>query len=298
MSLSTTLGPGISNPSEEAHLGAGPTPVTSADLLNVHWVRTWQNLLQSWESGSFSVFLSECHPSASSLPAWAGRSWVGTEITTLIVQAPRTRPSWTVLSTFGAVEPQPYDPATALADLVAHVRQSVFAVQVRSSPDPAQIVSQIRHCADLTAGEIAALMGVSRRSLYHWLSSGRMSSENRERLSEIADALRPLGREWRPVRLKSWLRKNRSEPVRLLRAGNFAAFRRLADESLTEASVPVRSARRLIASEPEPPEYAVRPLRPEQRRAFFDALLEPRPKVTREPSVPRELADSLPSEDE
>lgn len=51
-------------------------------------------------------------------------------------------------------------------------------------------------------------------------------------------------------------------------------------------------------SEPEPAEHAVKPLGPVQRRAFLGALFEPRHAVTRERWIPRELTDSLPSEDE
>jgi transcriptional regulator with XRE-family HTH domain len=295
MNLSAISGQRISKQSEAAWLRFDPTPVISVDL-DVHWARAWENLLQGGENTSFSFFLAAHHRSAVSVSPWGGWPSAGTEVTALIIQPPRAHANWTALTTFGVGEPHRIAPG--FADLVGRVGQSVLVFEVKRSIDPARVVSQIREWADLSATEIASIMGVSRRSLYHWLGSGRVSSENRERLFQIAEALRPLAREWQPVRLKSWLRKNRSEPVRLLKAGKFAAFRRLADETLAEASVPVRSARRLTVSEPEPPEYTVKPLGLEERRTFFDALFEPRRSAVREPWAPRELTDSLPAEDE
>lgn len=298
MSWSSISGPEASKPTRAgiAPGGAAParTPVTSSDLFQIEWAYAWETFLATGQGEYFSVFRSGFDPGGLS-SAWMTQRAGETEISELIGRAKRIEPTWTLVSAFPLGFPA--DPAMAFLHLTGRVAERMLFVSVGGS-DPGHILSEIRKWTDLAAVDVAALVGVSRRSFYHWRTTGKIAAENREHLRAIADALRPLASAWQPARLKSWLRSNRSLPMRLLKTGKFEEFRRLAEQSLEQAAVPIRSARRIEVAEPEPPEYAVAPLSAAERRSLFDELLKPRAGVTHKPPVPRELTDSLPGEDE
>jgi hypothetical protein len=183
MTSSTISSQRISTQGEVTRLIEAPTPVTCPDLFNAPWARAWERSLWGAESSSFSVFLAGRYLATSVMSASVSQCWGSTDITSAIFQGPRNPPEWTFLTTFGSAGVRGTDPAAAFADIVADIRQSVLFARLKAAPDPAQIVSEIRTWADLSAADVAAMIGVSRRSLYHWLGSGRVSSENRERLS-------------------------------------------------------------------------------------------------------------------
>jgi hypothetical protein len=62
---------------------------------------------------------------------------------------------------------------------------------VLSSP-AARAVAQIQHASELTIEAIAPLAGVSRRTLHSWLSGGRASQRNEERLRALAEAVEAI----------------------------------------------------------------------------------------------------------
>lgn len=59
-------------------------------------------------------------------------------------------------------------------------------------PVAGALLQQIREDAALTLEEIAPLVGVTRRSLQHWLAGGPISARKERRLREAADAVRAL----------------------------------------------------------------------------------------------------------
>jgi hypothetical protein len=190
---------------------------------------------------------------------------------------------------------------TAFADAVSEFRHLIGAymsgLRVRAT-SVSQLVEELREWTGLSASGLAEMLGVSRRSLYHWLREGQASVNNTQRLVRLADTLRPIAREWSPPRIRVWLETGDPSPRELFEREDFASFARAANDSLSRGEIPVLPSRRVshgssLGDRREP----VRPLTALQRRRAFAAFSEERvsPDYTALQTRrwrPREVADS------
>jgi hypothetical protein len=92
-----------------------------------------------------------------------------------------------------------YRSATSAADLRSRSADTPLQSS-QSDPGTNAIFSahgtlaDIRNLTGLTFEDIAPLVGVSRRSLHHWLAGGTISARKERRFRELADALRAIDR--------------------------------------------------------------------------------------------------------
>lgn len=159
--------------------------------------------------------------------------------------------------------------------------------------DAAELVGQLRDWTGMPAGDLADLLQVSRRSLYHWMRVGQASSPNLEKLQEFVNALRPVARKWRPSRVRVWLSSGEPSPSDLLQRRDFAEFARRAHDALAVGEIPLLPARRLEETVsgvfPEPLARLTRVQRVQALHSFSqEPLRRPRPAKW----VPPELTDS------
>jgi hypothetical protein len=153
--------------------------------------------------------------------------------------------------------------------------------------EPAEAVERLRHWTGLSVGGVADLLGVTRRSLYHW-STGATRPRHDERLLGLVRALEPVAGSWAPWELRQWLAAQ--DARQLVRTGDIATLRRLLDDTVRPSAV-----RRLLPARAGYQEE-VEPLAPDALRRHFLAAVEPRPMTAAQaagaPYVPRELTDS------
>ena len=165
-----------------------------------------------------------------------------------------------------------------------------------TSPSVDQLVQELREQAGLTGSQVAALLGVSRRTLYHWLSRGGISEPNRERLQQVHRALRPLVATWKPIHVKSWLFAGEPAPDELIRENRFSDLANAVEQAVEQSAIPVLEGRLVGIDEDHAAAMAdSSPTRAEVLSALkvFGA---PRHVRAEQRWTPPELADSLPSE--
>lgn len=158
--------------------------------------------------------------------------------------------------------------------------------------DPHPLVSWLRQSAQFRVAEIADVLQVSRRTLYHWLEEGRVPTEQYLRLRRLTEAVRRLAGEWGPTRIKVWLGSGDPAPETLLRTGEFGQFERAVSEALEVGEIPLLQARRLAGSYRESMEEPLRPLDDAARLQAFHAFTTTRRPMREVTWQPRELTDS------
>jgi hypothetical protein len=158
--------------------------------------------------------------------------------------------------------------------------------------EPAEAVERLRHWTGLSVGGVADLLGVTRRSLYHW-KTGTTRPRHEDRLVGLVRAIQAAARSWQPWELRQWLAAQ--DARELVRAGDMASLRRLLDDAVRPSAV--RRLRPVRAGYHED----VEALDAVALRDHFTATVAPRPiTIARAaaPFVPRELTDSpLPEEE-
>lgn len=99
----------------------------------------------------------------------------------------------------------------------------------------ADLVEQLRDSASLSMGDVANLLGVSRRSAYTWREGRAPRADTATKLQLIAAAIRPLASEMNPTELRTWLISGEPRPTDLIRSGDLAAFAAAAEESASSS---------------------------------------------------------------
>ena len=102
-------------------------------------------------------------------------------------------------------EAPPLVPADLTAAHLAYAIITAWAVPAET----AVLVRELRERSGLTWGELARLLGVSRRSVHNWADGGRMSSGREHRLREIAAIVDDLPSD--PTLAASALRRRSGE---------------------------------------------------------------------------------------
>jgi hypothetical protein len=159
--------------------------------------------------------------------------------------------------------------------------------------EPAEAVERLRHWTGLSVGGVADLLGVTRRSLYHW-STGATRPRHDERLLGLVGALEQVAASWAPWELRQWLVAQ--DARQLVRSGDIASLRRLLEDAVRPSAIRrLRPARTGYQEE-------IEPLEPDALRRHFMVAVGPRPTTAGQaagaPYVPRELTDSAPPEGE
>jgi hypothetical protein len=158
--------------------------------------------------------------------------------------------------------------------------------------DPADAVDRLRTWTGLSAGGVADLLGVTRRSLYHW-STGATRPRHEERLLGLVRAIQPVSGSWEPWELRQWLAAR--DARQLVQSDDMETLRALLDDAVRPSAI-----RRL---RPATAEYRedVEPLDTAALRDHFMTTVTPRVPNARAnlaaPFVPRELTDSELPED-
>jgi len=170
---------------------------------------------------------------------------------------------------------------------IIQVRQlQELASEGRDQIEPSQAVERLRSWTGLSVGEIADLLGVARRSLYHW-STGATRPRREERLLGLVRALEPLSRSWEPWELRKLLLSSDPHQRHLLEAGDFSSLIALASVE-DRPSRPSRLRRAQVTQGPE-----VEPLETEALLRHFQLVMVPRvPSDQVRRFRPRELTDS------
>lgn len=159
--------------------------------------------------------------------------------------------------------------------------------------EPAEAIERLRHWTGLSVGGVADLLGVTRRSLYHW-STGATRPRHDERLLGLVGALEHVAASWAPWELRQWLVAQ--DARELVHSGDIASLRRLLDDAVRPSAIRrLRPARTGYQEE-------VEPLDPDALRRHFMVAVGPRPTAATQgvgaPYVPRELTDSAAPEGE
>jgi hypothetical protein len=118
-------------------------------------------------------------------------------------------------------------------DPIRYESRTLTGPQVRELPTESSIqspvqalIEQVRKISGLTLEEISPLLGVSRRSLQHWLSGHQISARNEQRLRALADTLSSLPTTADPATSRHRLLQRKADGVRaydLLAEGQFSA---------------------------------------------------------------------------
>lgn len=116
--------------------------------------------------------------------------------------------------------------------------------------DPAAAVERIKGWTGLSVAGIAELLGVARRSLYHW-TAGATRPRQEAALLGLVRALEPFSGSVEPWELRRWLEA--SEAQAAVRAGDAARLHRLLADALRSSSPrALRPARAGYREEVEP----------------------------------------------
>lgn len=145
-------------------------------------------------------------------------------------------------------------------------------------------VDLLREWTGMPVTDIAELLGVARRSLYHW-ATGVARPRHEARLLGVVRTLRPLGESWDPWELREWLGK--AEVRTAVRSGA------LPDLALqVHAAAATRPVHRLAVAPPGL-EEEVEPLDATALgRALSAATQRRAPRLRRPGYEPPELTDS------
>lgn len=96
-----------------------------------------------------------------------------------------------------------------------------------TAAEPAQsvaaLLADILGLTGMTREELAAALGVGRRTIYNWLGGQPASRAGQDKLTELANLLAPA-RRWDESSVSRWMRMGYPEPRRLLVEGNWAEF--------------------------------------------------------------------------
>lgn len=171
-------------------------------------------------------------------------------------------------------------------------RSIVAALQSRGE-DPASIVKYIHDSAGLTITEIAKVLDVSRRSIYHWLGGEAVSSENHQRLLDLLQAIQPMADIWGPRRTNLWVRSTADQ--RIAKGDAIDSLGRAVEEALSADEIPVLAARRLEAQSDAPD---IAPVSQSELSSALAAFTRPRAVEDRHEWTPREMAWSPPETDD
>lgn len=155
-----------------------------------------------------------------------------------------------------------------------------------------EMVNQLRDWTGLNATELADLLGVSRRTLYHWVETGGASPENRLKLERVFHSMRALGESWSPVRIRQWLSSLGQGLLQELRTGDTSEFERCVRHALVRPEIPLFRAHRVITdsrAEADP----IGPLSEAERALILAAFSTRREGATTQEWIPPELTDSV-----
>lgn len=219
-----------------------------------------------------------------------GRPWVPTEL-------PSAPPSATVVH--GTRRTIGVDDRDRLFGALVLWLAAVWTLPRRRQPsasstlEPAEAVERLLLWTGLSAEGVADLLGVTRRSLYHW-SSGTTRPRHQERLLGLVKALEPAAGSWASWELREWLAQH--DARQLVLSGDMTSLRRHLEDSVRPSAI-----RRLQPARAEFREE-VEPLDSAALQRHYRSAIEPRPvgvgRRETEIYVPRELTDSFLPEEE
>lgn len=173
-----------------------------------------------------------------------------------------------------------------LGTLLASIARTV---EQPSAPEAGEALRRLRQWTGLSVGGVADLLGVARRSLYHW-TSGATRPRQATTLFGLVRVLEPFSAVAEPWELLGWLRDAQVEEA--LRQSDLEAVRRMLGEAL--------GARGVAVLNPVRPDHheEVEPLEATEIRRYFLAAAKIRPTRTVVRRIPRELTDSAAEDDE
>ena len=166
------------------------------------------------------------------------------------------------------------------------------------TPSPAELVRHIRDTAGLTAEELAQVVGVSRRTLYHWLAGGSPAPENWRRVVSFADLIRPMANRWGPARTAAWLIHDQAVIERLPFPDDPAVLGELVDEALAADEIPMISVGPASEAGSITDVEEIAPLSSSELSHALTVFRQPRAVVGTEEWSPRELAFGDPETDD
>lgn len=190
--------------------------------------------------------------------------------------------------------------ALAIGELLELLANLSARSEGRLHDDVRTLVDTLRNWTGFSASELADLLSVSRRSLYHWIRAGQASQRNHDRLIELTEALRPIASTWQRPRLRAWLHSGEPSPNELLQTGAFEEFASRASDVLSRREIPLLPSRLLPSTRDVPDERPspVTRLSSAERHAAFLSFLQPRGGARTDKTwSPREVTDSDEEED-
>lgn len=149
---------------------------------------------------------------------------------------------------------------------------------------PSQAVELLRAWTGLPVTELADLLGVARRSVYHW-STGEARPRHEARLFGVVRAIQPLAQTWQAWELRDWL--STDEIKTLVQTASAPELSRKVDAAVRS----VGTARLRLAATGLQEE--VQPLELTAISRHLGSIVQPRVGRQRAvPYEPRELTDS------
>jgi hypothetical protein len=149
---------------------------------------------------------------------------------------------------------------------------------------PSKAVELLRAWTGLPVTELADLLGVARRSLYHW-STGVARPRHEGRLFGVVRAIQPLAQTWQTWELRDWL--STDEIKTLVQTASTPELSRQVDAAVRSgATSRLRLASTGLHEEVQPLELAAI----SRHLASIGQPRLPRPRAV--PYEPRELTDS------
>ncbi len=123
----------------------------------------------------------------------------------------------------------------ATSNELDQARRGFTAQAVSSETPPSEERARLRELQDWTRmspTELAPLIGASRRSIYHWLSTGTIGRQASTRITRLHSALKPLRESRDPLLIRAWLSRGEPSPGDLASAERWDEFEPLIGEQL------------------------------------------------------------------
>lgn len=123
----------------------------------------------------------------------------------------------------------------AASNELDHARRGFTADAVSSEAPSSELHLRLRELQDWTRmspTELAPLVGTSRRSIYHWLSTGTIGKQASTRIARLHSALKPMGESRDPLLIRAWLTHGEPSPGDLASAERWEELEPLIAEQL------------------------------------------------------------------